>query len=240
MQNHITYYKRNLPHYLPLGYAFFVTFRLANSLPLHIINKLQEQHKNNINRITGIISKSAKLETYNEYQQKYFEEFDSWLDRYEESPKWLADERIITIIKGIIHSLDEKEYDLIAYTIMPNHVHIVFRPIIDRDSSRSPQQNAANNDTNAQGNDMNVVLHNKKTSIVTETLRRIKGSAARECNKILNRSGSFWQHESYDHVVRDSDDLNRIVEYVLNNPIKAGLCSKWEDWKGSYCNFNKM
>lgn len=76
--------------------------------------------------------------------------------------------------------------------------------------------------------------------IVTDILRLIKGSTARECNKILNRSGSFWQQESYDHVVRDHIELLRIVEYVINNPVKASLCEKWEDWKWSYCNINYL
>ena len=50
----------------------------------------------------------------------------------------------------------------------------------------------------------------------------------------------FWQHESYDHVVRDENELGRIVEYVLNNPVKVGFCENWEDWKYSYCNFKRF
>jgi len=57
---------------------------------------------------------------------------------------------------------------------------------------------------------------------------------------VLNRSGTFWQHESYDHVVRGDKELIRIAEYVLNNPVKAGLCERWEDWKWNYCNIKLM
>ncbi|MBU2583853.1 MAG: hypothetical protein KKH32_00820, partial [Bacteroidetes bacterium] len=85
--------------------------------------------------------------------------------------------------------------------------------------------------------DINVDL---QEPIVTEILRKLKGSTANKCNKLLNRSGAFWQHESYDHVVRDIKELQRIVKYVLNNPVKAGLCEKWEDWKYSYCNFELL
>ncbi len=66
----------------------------------------------------------------------------------------------------------------------------------------------------------------------------LKGSTARECNKLLKRTGAFWQHESYDHVVRNEDELRRIVEYVLNNPVKAGLVEVEEDWMWSYCIYN--
>ena len=81
---------------------------------------------------------------------------------------------------------------------------------------------------------------NLQNPIVTEILGKHKGSTARECNKLLNRSGKFWQHESYDHVVRNGKELNRIVNYVLYNPVKAGLCDEWEEWKYSYCNFEKI
>lgn len=111
---------------------------------------------------------------------------------------------------------------------MPNHVHQVFTPIVGRDLSRPENQSVL---------DMNVEL---RFPIVTDILRLIKGSTARECNKILNRSGAFWQHESYDHVVRDHNELLRIVDYVLNNSVKANLCKEWEDWQWSYCNFSLL
>jgi REP element-mobilizing transposase RayT len=49
----------------------------------------------------------------------------------------------------------------------------------------------------------------------------------------LNRGGSFWQREYYDHLVRDEADFVRCVEYTLHNPIEAGSCDRWEDWPGS-------
>ena len=83
-------------------------------------------------------------------------------------------------------------------------------------------------------------ISNASYYIVTKILQDLKSKTALKANKILNRSGAFWQHESYDHVVRDEKELRRIVEYVLNNPVKAGFCEKWEDWQWSYCNFNLL
>jgi REP element-mobilizing transposase RayT len=65
-------------------------------------------------------------------------------------------------------------------------------------------------------------------------LQKLKSYTAIQANKILHRSGAFWHHESYDHVVRDETELERIVWYILENPVKAGLCKSWEDWKWSY------
>jgi REP element-mobilizing transposase RayT len=62
----------------------------------------------------------------------------------------------------------------------------------------------------------------------------IKGFTAREANKILRRTGQrFWQDESFDHWVRNEDEFYRIVRYIENNPVRAGLVSRPEDWQWS-------
>jgi REP element-mobilizing transposase RayT len=65
-------------------------------------------------------------------------------------------------------------------------------------------------------------------------LQSLKSYTAREANALIGRSGAFWQHESYDHVIRDEAELERTIWYILNNPVKAGLCSHWRDWKRTY------
>ena len=67
-------------------------------------------------------------------------------------------------------------------------------------------------------------------------MQDIKKFTAREANKVLDRKGKFWQHESYDHVVRDQKELREIVKYILNNPVKAGLCEDIDKWKWNYFN----
>lgn len=46
---------------------------------------------------------------------------------------------------------------------------------------------------------------------------------------MFDRTGQFFQHESYDRVVIDNNELRRVVNYVLNNPVKVGLCKNWQD-----------
>jgi REP element-mobilizing transposase RayT len=54
-----------------------------------------------------------------------------------------------------------------------------------------------------------------------------KSFTAKKCSGILGTSGSFWQKEYYNHLVRNEGDLRRIAEYILENPVKAGL----RDWR---------
>ena len=74
-----------------------------------------------------------------------------------------------------------------------------------------------------------------KRNISVDTLMKsIKGISAREANNILGKKGSFWQSESYDHIVRDEDELERIIKYVVMNPVKARLVESWEEWEHTY------
>jgi type I restriction enzyme R subunit/putative DNA methylase len=62
----------------------------------------------------------------------------------------------------------------------------------------------------------------------------LKGSTAREANQVLGRTGQpFWQAESYDHWVRDALEFERIVNYIENNPVTAGLVARPEDHRWS-------
>jgi putative DNA methylase len=59
---------------------------------------------------------------------------------------------------------------------------------------------------------------------ITHALKRF---TAREANRILGLTGQpFWQDESYDHLVRHQDEFDRILRYIENNPVKAGLVSE--------------
>jgi REP element-mobilizing transposase RayT len=69
---------------------------------------------------------------------------------------------------------------------------------------------------------------------VQRLMRSLKSYSAREANKILGRTGrSFWQDESFDHWCRHEAQHLKIRAYIENNPVKAGLVARPEDWKWS-------
>ncbi len=124
-----TYYERNLPHFQPLGYEFFVTFRLNGSLPVQVIKRLKEEREKELRVIAGYDNIKVRREKYKSYQSRYFGKFDKLLDNAESGPNWLKNDNIAQIVKDAMHFYDGKVYDLICYTIMSNHVHIVLKPI---------------------------------------------------------------------------------------------------------------
>jgi REP element-mobilizing transposase RayT len=62
----------------------------------------------------------------------------------------------------------------------------------------------------------------------------LKGTSARECNRILRRTGAhFWQDESFDRWVRTTNEFERIRAYIEQNPVTAGLVKAPEGWPWS-------
>jgi REP element-mobilizing transposase RayT len=69
---------------------------------------------------------------------------------------------------------------------------------------------------------------------LSEMLHSWKSYTSKQANKLLHRAGeTFWQTESFDHLVREDAEHARMVAYVENNPVKAGFCKRPEDWKWS-------
>jgi Rad3-related DNA helicase len=76
-------------------------------------------------------------------------------------------------------------------------------------------------------NHVHVVMQPVEGFELPAILHTWKSRTAKEANKLLKRSGAFWQAEYYDHLIRDQDDLVHSVQYAFNNPEKAGL----KGWK---------
>lgn len=205
-----TRYHRNLPHIHPEGYPLFITFRLADSLPLAVLQELTAQRDGELN-----IVKSQFPDEIYKIDEKHFGRYDAWLDRCVSGPRWLEDKTVADIVANKIHSMNSKYFQLMAYCIMPNHVHLLIESIIS-----------------------NHLRHRGKTAKypVTDALRLLKGSTARACNLKLNRNGQFWNHESYDHYVRDEQELERVIKYISYNPVKAELVEDWQKWQFTYIN----
>lgn len=209
-----TFYRRNLPHYYPSHAVYFITFRVAGSLPKPVVDHLKKERDQFEAVLLKKFSKKETTEKLRQSRKFYFGKFDALLDGSSNGHRWLSDSRIANLTAEAIHYRDGKEYDLYAYCIMPNHVHLVIKLL-----------------------DISAIVPRRGSSRYTlaNVLENLKWYTALKANKLLNRSGAFWQHESYDHVVRNHAELERIIRYVLNNPVKAGLVKDWDQWKWSYC-----
>src|SRR5262249_42737777 len=223
--------ERNLPHFHPPNATLFVTFRLVGTVPKQLLRMYHAQKQwweEETGRIVALNLKgdSREMETPEqrlmEFRRKWFVKFEEILHKEETGPTtWLKDEQGAKIVADALHYRDGNVYRLDAYCIMSNHVHTVFAPFLSAEELRQ------------------VLLPEglrfvSKNPPLDRVMKSLKGYSAWEANGAIGRRGAFWQRESYDHVVRDNAEFDRIVKYVLNNPVKAGLVKEWQGWKWSY------
>jgi REP element-mobilizing transposase RayT len=99
---------------------------------------------------------------------------------------------------------DGSRYQLHAWVVMPNHVHVIIEPL----GSHSLQK----------------VVHSWKSF----TAKRMRGAAM-----LLESHGRVWQPEYFDRFIRDEKHYRAAVEYIHENPVKAGLAANAENWEWS-------
>jgi REP element-mobilizing transposase RayT len=189
----------HLPHLKKKGASYFVTFRLAGTLPANVLQKFKQEREQILQQ--ALVAKRPL--TWHEQEELfhwYSHRVDAWLDAGH-GECFLRQPQIANLVADALKFFDGQRYDLRAWVIMPNHVHAVVHP-------RPPET-------------------------LTHLLHSWKSFTSKAANKILGRTGSFWQSESYDHLIRDDDDHARCVAYIINNPVNARLCKQPTDWPWS-------
>ena len=203
-----THTRGYLPHVKREGARYFVTFRLADSLPRDVLLKLRADHAERRHRFYaqreaaktfGAVSPEA--DALENIDREYYRSLERFLDKGC-GECWLRQPRIADLVANAVRFFDGDRYRLDAWIVMPNHVHAVLWP-----------------------------MPNHTLSVIVQSWKRF---TAREANKLLNHTGQpFWQPESFDRWIRNDEEHARCCRYVVNNPVKAGLCAVAEGWRWS-------
>ena len=193
-----TYAHGDLPHWRQEGCTYFVTFRLADSLPAAVVRELAKDRRRWLEE-HGVDpdaedwrTQFAKLPVG---QQRAFEKqvgarLNDQLDRGYGSCVLRDPELAAIVAAGLEHFHGERVWAG-DYVIMPNHVHALLTPIAP---------------------------HALET-----ILKSVKGYTARMVNRSAGGGGALWQRQSYDHIVRDAGQLSAFQRYIAENPAKAGV-----------------
>jgi REP element-mobilizing transposase RayT len=175
---------RNLPHWEQEGKAYFVTFRLFDSIPAKIAKKLKQEreewlNKNKIKDASDL--HKLTIEKRTEYYHLFSKRYDELLDNGYGSCI-LANPECRQIIEEALSYFDKDRYYLDKYVIMPNHVHVIVIPKAEWGLSK--------------------ILHSWKSF------------TANKINKLLGRRGRLWMDESFDHIIRSAEQFEKIREYI--------------------------
>jgi putative DNA methylase len=212
--------RRNLPHWYMPGAAHFVTCRLAGTLPASVLDELRAT-KDDWLKQRPRNGESRATQRYR-VQKQLFARYDAYLDQSFEID-WLRRPEVAEIVRSSLYHLHGQQGRLMAYCLMPNHLHFLWQweETVNPDGVGQARRLPYEVETPDQYSPLATLMHS------------LKSYSAHEANRVLGRSGSFWQHESYDHWVRDEEELERIVEYIAANPVKAGLAKQAHEWRWS-------
>jgi putative transposase len=199
-----THYRRNLPHRQPENGVFNISFRLEGSLPKEVVIRLKSEYEQKKKELSKTIS-DAKL--LNEAVRK---------------------ERILYYGK-FDELLDNASFGP-TYLGQADIGQLVFDSFVHwHKEGRYKLINVT-----IMPNHVHTILY-KIQKPLFRILQSIKTYTGTEANLILDRVGEkFWMQESYDHLIRNRDELGHWIRYNLNNPVKPGLCNHWSDWKLSF------
>ncbi len=185
-----------LPHWTREGAIYAVTFRLADSLPSAVIETWKRERDEIVLR-----AKEQGRELSVAESKRLQELFSARVEKHLDAgigQCWMNRPNVAELVQNALKHFNGERYRLIAWCVMPNHVHVVVQPL--------------------------------PSFALESILHSWKSYTANQVNRMLHRSGAFWQAEYYDHLIRDDADFEHAVEYVLGNPRAAGL-SNWP-WVG--------
>lgn len=183
----------HLPHWTRTGSVYAVNFRLADSLPKRVIETWKVARQSIIENARAR-NRALTESELSELDRLHSARVEKFLDAGH-GKCILRKDAVASIVACALRQFDHERYRLLAWCVMPNHVHVVVRP---------------NAGFNLEG-----ILHTWKSF------------SGHEINKALGRAGAVWMVESYDHLIRDEEDLRHAVDYAWSNPETAGFA----DWK---------
>lgn len=198
------YSNGTLPHWRQADCTYFVTFRLADSLPVGVRREF-EQDRNRwlLQRGIGIPGSDLEkpvnwvtvLKRLSQCDQRILvRTMADKLNRYLDAGygtcllKRREYAELVAESLSFFHGLRVLTGD---FVVMPNHVHVLMRPLAGYE--------------------------------LEDVLQSIKSFTASKINKRESCDGSLWMRGSYDHIVRDSEQLLAFQRYIHANPEKAGL-----------------
>ena len=176
-----------MPHYDRANIYQMITYRLTDALPKNVAGTMEFQIK-----LTG----KEKTERRKHIKKLLDADYGNCLLKQAENAVKVVDSW---------QFFDKQRYDLIAYVVMPNHVHVLIKTY--------------------DGWPLSKVIHSWKSYTAKEILKKASGTLA--------LPNCLWQREYWDRFIRDDAHFIQAIKYIHNNPVKAGLCDSASDWHWS-------
>ncbi len=191
-----------LPHCDRFGLLQSITFRLADSLPQQKLQELDEKLEKMERNAEG---KNAELGLRAPREVEKRKQIEKWLDAGMGCCA-LGQPQMAAMMQDTLLKFDMEKYRLLAWCIMPNHLHVLIEPRLPLSS----------------------IVRSWKSFTGRWAMKNHAELGLR-----VPRAHRFWMPDYWDRYIRDEKHLRSAIYYIHNNPVKAGLCQKAIDWQWS-------
>ena len=186
----IAFLSGDLPHWRQQGTTYFVTFRLADSLPQEKLKQWTDERDAWLANHPEPHDEATRREYYDLFPQR----LQQWLDAGSGSCA-LAVPEVKKLVEDALRHFDGQRYRLHEFVVAPNHVHVLVSPSGEHTLSE--------------------VLHSWKSFTAHEILKVAR--RGRAVTALSFENNTVWQKESFDHIVRSPASMEKFRDYIRNH-----------------------
>ena len=214
-----------LPHFDGVEVTQHVTFHLADSLPTSVVKRLEDE------------TRCLPPEQQEVERRKRVE---AWIDSGHGSCI-LREPVVAAMVQDALCFFDGQRYRLFAWVVMPNHVHVLFQPINDWPVAKTVASwkkctathvcafRRSSSFGNAGPGNANLLIG------VSNSASSAVGRVGVRANREIGVPGGdpampVWHREYWDRFIRNEHHFHQAVEYIHQNPVKAGLVAMADAW----------
>ncbi|MBN1924961.1 MAG: transposase [Prolixibacteraceae bacterium] len=205
-------YRQKLPHFQQPGQWYSVTCILKGAIPKGSFEKYQLKLRSLKERLNSGNFESMEHEAnvtsdYRIAQYKYRLAHEKKLHILKTKISLTKTANLKALTEALKY-WEGKRLTSHTWCIMPNHFHWVLT-VFETDE-------------------------NEKPVFLQDIMHSVKLFTAHKINTNENRSGSVWEHESFETNIRNEQHFYNVCNYVVNNPVAAGFVKNRHDWPGTY------
>ncbi len=213
----------NLPHWRQPGVTYFVTFRLADALPQERLNQWRKELDDWMQQHPEPHDEATRREFYDRFPAR----LQRWLDA-DYGSCVLSMPEVRTIVENALRHFDGNRYALDEFAVASNHVHVLVTPLGEHDLSEILHSwksftaheilkvEAASRRLSAAHLARVPVTYKAPKAAKVANVAKVAAASRREGNHDKSRDGSstVWQKESFDHIVRSPESLDKFRDYI--------------------------
>ncbi|MDO8367938.1 MAG: hypothetical protein Q7T20_14145 [Saprospiraceae bacterium] len=213
-------------HSLPTSFdgVFFVTLRMRDALPKSFGLNLALQYYSIQVKFAQQPDQTAQLR---QARKRLFARFDNALDLEKYGHDHLREPALAKIVADEILSRDGLDYTLLSYSILPNHVHLLFD--LHRTLSEAPTLDDLESYRYQPLRDIVWKIQNATEAPLKKALQQLgehidpNTFQKHSHNGTVKMEGKFWHEQTFDFRVHDNAEFEKIAEYILHSPLKSEL-----------------